>query len=121
MPDTFSLYRLKSPQPFRLAAISYTDDPASLGELADRVGKLRAAEADLKKEIDRLREMFVASGQREAEGALFRVSLGAEAMQSTVDRKALENEMGERWLARFLKWSPRAGAFTCTARKERAA
>jgi hypothetical protein len=62
----------------------------------------------------------VASGRDEAEGALFRVVLGAESVATTVDRKAIEAAMGESWLARFLKFGKPSRSFSCYARTAKA-
>ena len=56
----------------------------------------------------------------EAEGALFRVVLGAESVATTVDRKAIEAAMGESWLARFLKFGKPSRSFNCYARTAKA-
>ncbi len=124
MPDTHAIFLpVKTPRPFKLAALSFADDPATMAELADRVGKLRAAKAEIDADIERMRELFAASGQPEAEGTLFRVAIGAQCMAATLDRAAIERDMGESWIAKYLKWSKRAGSFTCTAKtgKRRAA
>ncbi len=124
MPDTHAVFMLEKPmRSFLLAGICYADDPSTMAELADRVGELKAAKAEIEGYIDHLRELFAASGRAEAEGALFRVALGAESEAATIDRKAIERDMGESWIAKYLKWSRRAGAFTCTAKtgKRRAA
>ena len=93
-------------------------------ELADRVGELKAAKSDLDAYLERLKALFVASGRDEAEGALFRVVLGAESVATTLDRKAIEAAMGESWLARFLKFGKPPAASTAMRglpRRKRAA
>ena len=82
-------------QSFATTAISYEADPPSMSELADRVGELKAAEADLKAYIARMKALFEASGEDQAEGVLFRIVLGAESVSTTLDRKAIEDAMGE--------------------------
>jgi hypothetical protein len=89
--------------------------PSSMEELADRVGELKAAKSDLDAYLERLKALFVASGRDEAEGALFRVVLGAASVATTVDRKAIEAAMGERWLARFLKFGKPSRSFRSSA------
>jgi hypothetical protein len=117
MPDTFAVFLPTKPKrPFKMAAIAYADDPATMTELADRVGKLKAAKAEIEAQIERMRDLFAASGQADTEGALFRVALGAESQVATIDRAAIERDMGESWLRKYLKWSRRAGSFTCIAK-----
>ena len=110
-------------QRFATTAISYEADPPSMSELADRVGELRAAEADLKAYIARMKALFEASGEDQAEGVLFRIVLGAESVSTTLDRKAIEDAMGESWIRKFLKFSKPSRTFSCysrTAKSKRA-
>ena len=112
------------PHSFATTAISYAGDPATMGELADRVGELKAAKADLDAYLERLKSLFVASGRDEAEGVLFRVVLGTESVATTVDRKAVERDMGESWIAKYLKFGKPSRSFNCyarTAKSKRAA
>jgi hypothetical protein len=105
---------------FATTAIAYADDPPSMEVLADRVGELKAAKAEIDNYLERLKTLFVASGRDTAEGVLFRVVLSAESCSTTIDRKAIEARMGESWLAKFLKWSRPSRTFNCYARTGKA-
>src|SRR5262249_43074275 len=59
---------------------------------------------------------LIRRGVSEAEGALFRSLVVAETMVSTLDRQGIEKEMGEAWIARFLKFSKRSALIKTTAR-----
>ena len=114
MPDTYAIF-----PPDSLAIrtlIGVPAAPETVGEIADRYGELLAQKAEIETELKELQRRFKASGQREAEGRLFRLAMGDDCMTTTLDRKAIEAEMGETWTARFLKFSKRCGAFTCTAK-----
>jgi len=121
MPDTHAIFATtEDDRPFRLAAISYAGAPTTLSELADRVGELKAAQADINDELARLKDQLAKSGESEAEGCLFRVTLSAASCSTILDRKAIERDMGEAWIAKYLKWSKPSRAMTCAAKTGKA-
>jgi hypothetical protein len=75
----------------------------SAGDLADEHGQLCAQIADLETRKRAIAGEVIRRGVSEIEGALFRSIIIAEAMVCTLDRANLEKEMGEAWVARFLK------------------
>ena len=66
------------------------------GDLADRLGALKAEIADLEGREKALRDELIRRGVPEVEGALFRVTV-AEAVRWTLDSKAVKAEMGAAW------------------------
>jgi hypothetical protein len=75
----------------------------SAGDLADEHGQLSAQIADLETRKRAIAGEVIRRGVSEAEGALFRSIVISEAMVCTLDRPGVEREMGEAWVARFLK------------------
>ena len=88
----------------------------SAGDLADEHGQLCAQIADLETRKRAIAGEVIRRGVSEAEGALFRSIVISEAMVCTLDRPGVEREMGEAWVARFLKWSKRSAHVKTTAR-----
>jgi len=87
----------------------------SAGDLADEHGQLSAQIADLETRKRAIAGEVIRRGVSEAEGALFRSIVISEAMVCTLDRPGVEREMGEAWVARFLKWSKRSAHVKTTA------
>ena len=88
----------------------------SVGDLADEHGQLSAQIPDLETRKRAIAGEVIRRGVSEAEGALFRSIVISEAMVCTLDRPGVEREMGEAWVARFLKWSKRSAHVKTTAR-----
>src|SRR5438309_3277037 len=88
----------------------------SAGDLADEHGQLSAQIADLETRKRAIAGEVIRRGVSECEGALFRSIVISEAMVCTLDRPGIEREMGEAWIARFLKWSKRSAHVKTTAR-----
>src|SRR5437764_7850156 len=88
----------------------------SAGDLADEHGQLCAQIADLETRKRAIAGEVTRRGVSEAEGALFRCIVISEAMVCTLDRAGIGREMGEAWVARFLKWSKRSAHVGTTAR-----
>jgi hypothetical protein len=61
---------------------------------------------------------MVARGIQHAAGDLFESTVVSEAMVATIDREAIEAEMGEAWISRFLKWTRRSACVRTTPRAE---
>jgi hypothetical protein len=80
------------------------------GDLADEHGRLGAEIAALEARRKAIAAELVRRGEASAEGELFTATIVSEAMVANVDRKAIEGEMGEAWIARFLKWSKRCAS-----------
>lgn len=66
------------------------------GDLADRLGALKAEIADLETREKALRDELIRRGAAEVEGALFRVTV-ADAVRWTLDTKTVKAEMGAAW------------------------
>src|SRR5438874_11672457 len=88
----------------------------SAGDLADEHGQLSAQIADLETRKRAVAGELISRGLCEAEGALFRSVTVAATMVSSLDRAGIEKEMGEAWIARFLKFSKRSAFVKTTAR-----
>lgn len=109
-----------APYIFATQSIVYDDDPPTMAELADRVGELKAAKADIEAYLDRMKAIFSASGLDTAEGVLFRVVLGVESVSAKLDRAAIQADMGEPWLRKYLSWGKPSRTFNCYARTAKA-
>jgi hypothetical protein len=99
-----------------IPAISPYHNTAS-SELADEHGRLAAEIAALEARRKAIAAELIRRGDASVAGELFTATVVAEAMVATVDRKAIEAEMGEAWIARFLKWSRRCAAVRTTPRE----
>src|SRR5262249_26195221 len=88
----------------------------SAGDLADDHGQICAQIVDLETRKRTIAGELIRRGVTEAEGALFRSLVVAETMVTTLDRHGIEKEMGEAWIARFLKFSKRSAFVKMTAR-----
>ena len=66
------------------------------GDLADRLGSLRAEIADLEAREKALRDELIRRGVSEVEGGSFRASV-SEAVRWSLDTKAVKAEMGAAW------------------------
>lgn len=86
------------------------EDPALI---ADAIGDLKALEARVKAEIQKLRDKLVDRALFEVMGGRYRVSFGEEIVSTTLDRKAIEAAMGEAWCTPFLKFSKPTRRMSC--------
>lgn len=84
----------------------------TLGDLVDLLGDLKAQIADLEVEERTIMEKLKTAGKDSVEGRRYRATISAESCRSTIDRKAIESDMGEAWLAKYLKWGK--PSCTCT-------
>lgn len=84
--------------------------------IADQLGVLAAWEAAIETRRKELRAQVEAAGGR-VEGTLFDAAIGAESVRTTVDRKAIEKDLGEAAVARWLKFTSCAGRLCVTPRK----
>jgi hypothetical protein len=89
---------------------------ATSRDLADEHGRLGLEIAELEARRKAITAELVRRGASSVEGDLFTATVVSEAMVANVDRKAIEEEMGEAWIARFLKWSRRCAAVRTTPR-----
>jgi hypothetical protein len=71
---------------------------ASLGDLIDRLGRLRARQAELDMKEKRLKAAIVDRGIAEGEGCLYRMTV-VSASRSVVDLARLRAELGADFLA----------------------
>ena len=83
-------------------------------DLADMHGRLGAEIAELEARRKAIADELIARGIRQAEGDLFESTIVGETMVANIDRKAIERDMGESWLVKYLRWSKR-GASVRTA------
>ena len=90
-------------------------------ELADMHGRLGAEIAELEARRKVIAAEMIARGIPRAEGGLFESTVVGETMVANIDRKAIERDMGESWLAKYLRWSKRCAAVRTTPRDEAAA
>ena len=88
----------------------------SAGDLADQHGFLAVAIGKLEARRKEIAAELIGRGVGEAEGVRFRSVVIAETSIATLDRAAVEREMGEPWIARFLKWSTRSTHVKTTPR-----
>jgi hypothetical protein len=68
----------------------------SVGELVDQLGHVKAEAAEIKSREESLRAELIARKVSEAEGYLFRVTIG-ESLRQTLDANRVKQEMGENW------------------------
>ncbi|MGD9616428.1 MAG: hypothetical protein AB7H90_04650 [Alphaproteobacteria bacterium] len=83
---------------------------AASGDLADEHGRLGAEIAALEARRKEIAAELIRRGAASIDGELFTATVVSEAMVANIDRKAIEEEMGEAWIARFLKWSKRCAS-----------
>ena len=67
-----------------------------IGEIADRLGGIKATIADLEKREKALRDELLARGVSQVEGSQFG-ALITQSIRWTLDTRALKDEMGEGW------------------------
>jgi hypothetical protein len=95
--------------PSRIAEDSQFDNLA-VADLADMHGQLGAKIAVLEACREAIATELIAHGVRPvasgpAESDLFGAGVARETMVAILDREAIERDMGEAWLARYLRWS----------------
>jgi hypothetical protein len=90
-------------------------------ELADMHGRLGAEIAELEARRKAVAAEMIVRGIPRAEGGRFESKVVGETMVANIDRKAIERDMGESWLAKYLRWSKRCAAVRTTPRDEAAA
>ncbi|MGD9613806.1 MAG: hypothetical protein AB7H90_01265 [Alphaproteobacteria bacterium] len=86
------------------------------GALADMHGQIGAEIAALEARRKAIAAEMISRGINHAEGALFHSTVVAETMVASLDRKAIEEAMGEAWTTRFLKWTKRAACIRTAPR-----
>jgi hypothetical protein len=79
-------------------------------DLADIHGQLSAEIATLEARRKEIAAEMIRRGVQHVEGDLFETTVVAEAMVANIDRKAIERDMGESWLAKYLKWTKRCAS-----------
>jgi hypothetical protein len=85
-------------------------------ELADMHGRLGAEIAELEARRKAIADEMIARGIPRVEGGLFESTVVNETMVANIDRQAIERDMGESWLAKYLKWSRRCASVRTTPR-----
>jgi hypothetical protein len=85
-------------------------------DLADMHGRLGAEIAELEARRKAIAEEMIARGVPRIEGDLFESTVVGETMVANIDRQAIERDMGESWLAKYLKWSKRCASVRTTSR-----
>lgn len=90
-------------------------------DLADEYGRIGAEIAALEVRRKAIAAELIGRGKSSVDGEQFTATVVAEAMVATIDRKAIEDEMGEAWISRFLKWSKRCASVRTASRAEAAA
>jgi hypothetical protein len=85
-------------------------------DLADMHGRLGVEIAELEVRRKAIAEEMIARGIPHIEGDLFESTVVSEAMVANIDRQAIERDMGESWLAKYLKWSKRCTSIRTTPR-----
>ncbi len=83
--------------------------------LADQIGAIKAQIAVLESRLDDLRAQLVANGGSDA-GELFDASISAESVRTSLDRKRLERDLGETFVAKYLTFSTVRGRLIVTAK-----
>jgi hypothetical protein len=79
-------------------------------DLADIHGQIGAEIAELEARRKTIAAEMIRRGVRHVEGDLFETTVVAEAMVANIDRKAIERDMGESWLAKYLTWTRRCAS-----------
>ena len=85
-------------------------------DLADMHGRLGAEIAELEARRKAIADELIARGVQQAEGDLFESTIVSETMVANIDRKAIERDMGEPWLAKYIKWTRRCASVRTTPR-----
>lgn len=91
-------------------------DNLAASDLADMHGRLGAEIAALEARRKAIAAELIARGVRHAEGDMFDAAVIRETMVAAIDREAIERDMGEAWLAKYLKWSKRCASVRTTPR-----
>jgi hypothetical protein len=79
-------------------------------DLADMHGRLGAEIAEIEARRKAIADELIARGIQRAEGDLFESTVVGETMVATIDRKAIERDMGESWIVKYLRWSRRCAS-----------
>jgi hypothetical protein len=87
-----------------------------IGDLADEHGRLGAEIAEIEARRKAIAAEIIGRGVLHADGALFTAAVVAETTTATIDRKAIERDMGESWIAKYLKWGKRCASVRTTPR-----
>src|SRR3954447_9781700 len=90
-------------------------------DLADEYGRIGAEIAALEARRKAMAAELISRGESSVNGERFTATVVSEAMVATIDRKAIEDEMGEAWISRFLRWSKRCASVRTAPRAEAAA
>jgi len=85
-------------------------------DLADEHGRLGAEIAVLEARRKEVAVEMIRRGVQHVEGSQFESTVISEAMVATIDREAIERDMGESWLAKYLKWTRRCASVRTTQR-----
>ena len=85
-------------------------------DLVDIHGQLGAEIAELDARRKAIGAELVARGVQCVKGGQFESTVVSEAMVATIDREAIERDMGESWLAKYLKWTRRCASVRTTPR-----
>lgn len=85
-------------------------------DLADEHGRLGTEIAALEARRKEIAAEMIRRGAQHAEGDQFASTVVSEAMVATIDREAIERDMGESWLAKYLKWTRRCASVRTTLR-----
>lgn len=87
-------------------------------DLADMHGRLGAEIAALEARRAAIAAELIARGVPRVAGGVFESTVIGETMTAHIDRKAIERDMGESWLAKYLRWSRRRASIRTTPRAE---
>ena len=85
-------------------------------DLADMHGRLGAEIAELEARRRAVADELIARGIRQAEGDQFESTVVGETMVANIDRKAIERDMGESWIVKYLRWSKRGASVRTVSR-----
>jgi hypothetical protein len=85
-------------------------------DLADMHGRLGAEIAELEARRRAVGDELIARGIRQAEGDQFESTVVGETMVANIDRKAIERDMGESWIVKYLRWSKRGASVRTVSR-----
>jgi hypothetical protein len=83
-------------------------------DLVDIHGQLGAEIAELEARRKAIAAELLARGVPHVAGDQFESTVVSEAMVATIDREAIERDMGEAWLAKYLKWIRRCASMRTT-------
>jgi len=81
----------------------------SLKELADTAGEIDLAIKALSKKLEAAKKIIRKSKKTKIVGATYAITVGAGSVRWSLDKEAIENDMGEKWVLAHSKMSNVSG------------